>query len=374
MKLAFVRSFDTAISFRILKILKLFNKKSEPDSKIIKNILCVKFYGMGNLVMILPSIRAIKEKYPDVLITFLTNQENKGLLENTNLLNKIIYFKMGGFFKTVFSFLRLINFIKKQHIDMAIDFEQFARSPSILLFLTGIKQRIGFNLPTLDVYDRDLYSKTVLLTNKHMVEGFGELVTILSTKIKNELVKLDTDKKYIENLKKDINKFKYSNIIGIHSGTGPNADVRKWDKSNFANLCDKLIKEKNCLIIFTGSLSETKDTSEIMSKMKEKNNVLDMSGKTNISKLISIISVCDYFISSDTGPIHIAAAQGIHCIGLYGPNTPFIYGPYTDKKDIFYIKIACSPCMTNLNLKKTDCKNNVCMQKINVYEVFDSIK
>ena len=87
-----------------------------------------------------------------------------------------------------------------------------------------------------------------------------------------------------------------------------------------------------------------------------------------------MISFCDYYVSSDTGPIHIAAAQGVHCIGLYGPNTPVVYGPYTKDKTIFYTKLACSPCMTNLNLKETKCKNNLCMQKIRVEDVFNAIK
>lgn len=375
MNLSFVRWFDTFVGFPILKILKLFNSKNSQMPKNVHKILISKFFGLGNVVMTLPSVKALRKKYPKAKITYVTNIQNKGVLEYVKDVDEVLYFGMKGFFNSIFSYLRLISYIRKQKFDIAVDFEQFARAPAIFLFLSNIKYRIGFNTPTLKVLDRDLYTKTVPLTRQHMVEGFSDVVGLLGLNIEKKLPTLETDSKFTNRIKSEVKRFRYSKIVGIHPGTGPNADVRRWPKDRFAKLCDELIEKKNSLIVFTaGSKSEVESVNDIIMLMKQKRNILNMAGKTSVHELVSLISLCDHYISSDTGPIHIAAAQNVHCIGLYGPNTPDIYGPYTNNKTIFYARLHCSPCMTNLNLKETKCKNNLCMQKISVAEVFNAVK
>jgi len=374
MNLDFVRKFDSFVGFPVLKILKLFNDKHKKAPEKINKIILTKFFGLGNLVMTLPCVVALRKKYPNAKIVYLTNIQNKGLLENVEEIDEVIYFNMKGLFNSIRSYFEIISKLRKEKFDVALDFEQFARAPAIMLFLSNIKYRIGFNTPTLKVLDRDLYNKTVPLTNKHMVEGFMDIISVLNIKANKRLIPLKINDAFTSRMKKDFKKFRYTKIVGIHPGTGPNADVRRWSKERFAKLCDDLISKKNMLVIFTaGSKSECDSVNDIISLMKEKNNTINMAGKTSISELSSLISLCDYYVSSDTGPIHIAAAQSTHCIGLYGPNTPVVYGPYTNNKTIFYARLACSPCMTNLNLKETKCKNNLCMQKITVKDVFDSI-
>src|SRR5205814_71811 len=78
-------------------------------------------------------------------------------------------------------------------------------------------------------------------------------------------------------------------------------------------------------------------------------------------------------ISNDTGPIHLATGQGAPVIGLYGPNTPALYGARGAHAMAFYLGLPCSPCMTNVNEKASDCQNNICMTLITVDQVIKSL-
>jgi ADP-heptose:LPS heptosyltransferase len=79
-------------------------------------------------------------------------------------------------------------------------------------------------------------------------------------------------------------------------------------------------------------------------------------------------------ISSDTAPVHIASAMGAPVVGLYGPNTPFLYGPSGDNNLVFYHQIPCSPCLTNTNRKLSKCSFARCMDGITVGEVAAGIE
>jgi ADP-heptose:LPS heptosyltransferase len=81
-----------------------------------------------------------------------------------------------------------------------------------------------------------------------------------------------------------------------------------------------------------------------------------------------------FVVSNDTATVHIASAMGTPVVGLYGPNTPFLYGPLGDNDLVFYSELPCSPCLCNITSKLSDCRKAVCMESITVDAVFDGIR
>ena len=75
------------------------------------------------------------------------------------------------------------------------------------------------------------------------------------------------------------------------------------------------------------------------------------------------------FISNDTGPMHIAAAQGINCIGIFGPNTPIKYGPYSKNSNFTYKGLSCSPCIGIKNNCFFYCRKQECVKTIDVDDI-----
>jgi ADP-heptose:LPS heptosyltransferase len=106
--------------------------------------------------------------------------------------------------------------------------------------------------------------------------------------------------------------------------------------------------------------------------------VINTCGKFDFNQFISLLKLSDLVVSADTAPVHLASCLSVPIVGLYGPNTPFLYGPWGDNNIWFYKKLDCSPCITNYNAKINRCRHpegeGACMRKISVDEVFLAIK
>lgn len=124
--------------------------------------------------------------------------------------------------------------------------------------------------------------------------------------------------------------------------------------------------------MMSGVESERNYVNSIIKKI-DKENCYNSCGVFNLKDFLHFMKKFDLFISNDTGPVHIAAACGVTSIGLYGPTSPLLYGPYGKNHIILYKKTACSPCVDNYNAKSTNCKDPLCMKKINPREVSEAI-
>ena len=351
------------------KIISLIFKKMGPEK--INRILIIKFWGFGNLLMTMPLIRAIKEKFPKAEINFLTLTNNKGILETLPHIKGIIYFRPK---KAIADFMRILLVIRKERFDTIIDLEQFLRLSAILTYLSGASNRIGFRKK--NEVRHLLYNKPVLYNDRqHTVKTFCDLAKSIGAETENfEPLPIEIgikDKEAVERFLAENNIDKNSMLIGMHIGSGENAaEVRQWPKENFAKLADMLASRK-AKIIFTGSKSEVPIINETISLMS--NKPLNAAGNLNLPQLAYLAEKCSLFVSNDTGPVHLAAAVKTRTVSFYGPNTPFLYGPVWGDNDVFYKNLPCSPCITNYNAKSTKCKDPVCITGIKVQDVYNLI-
>ncbi len=356
------------------KMIFLFRRK---PSKHIRNILMMKFWGFGNIIMITPSIKAIKEKFPYAKLTFVTLSKNKNILENNPYVDEIIYFQVDTLKQVILDILKLIFKLRKNKYDLILDFEQFARTSTILAYLSGTKNRVGF--VTSGQGRGFMYTKKVIYNNnQHMVKSFSDIVKAVGAQPKSyELTKLHVsskDRKFVEDYWKSVNITKKDFVIGMHVSSGENVTERRWPKENFAKLADEYVKLFGAKIVFTGAPTEKKFVQEVIDLMQDKENVINCSGKVNLSQLAALIDRCDVFVSNDTGPMHMAAAVATPTLSFFGPNTPHLYGPWQKHKIDFYLNMDCSPCITNLNNKSTDCRDAQCLKQITVEMVVKESK
>jgi heptosyltransferase-2 len=151
-----------------------------------------------------------------------------------------------------------------------------------------------------------------------------------------------------------------------------------WPSERYAELCNGIIKKRKAKIVFIGDENEIKLINSIHQKIENKNNTINLAGKITLNQLFYLISRCSLFIGNDAGPMHIAAAQGIETLGLFGPNLPIRFGPYGKGNIGLYKGYNCefSPCI-NVHLgqvpdclypKKSD-DYQKCMKNISVDDV-----
>jgi ADP-heptose:LPS heptosyltransferase len=142
--------------------------------------------------------------------------------------------------------------------------------------------------------------------------------------------------------------------------------TKLWDEEKFARLADRLITERRAVVIFTGSPDDRAITERILGMMRE--NALNWAGETTLRELAALASLADLFITTDTGPMHLAAAAGARVVALFGPTAPWRTGPYGPGHVVVRNGRACSPCF------RRTCDDGVrCMEEMTVEEVMEKI-
>jgi lipopolysaccharide heptosyltransferase II len=141
-------------------------------------------------------------------------------------------------------------------------------------------------------------------------------------------------------------------------------ETKLWDNLKFANLADRLIEQANADIIFTGGQEDREAIEYIISDMKTR--AANLAGKTDLKTLAALYEKTSIVVSTDTGPMHMAAAVGTPVVALFGPTAPWRTGPFGDDHQIVRADLECSPCF------KRQCKTIDCMKEISVVQVFDA--
>jgi ADP-heptose:LPS heptosyltransferase len=342
-------------------------------------VLAIKFYGLGNIVMLFPALGALRRAYPDLEIDFLTMAENQALLERSGAVNHVIPLDVSGYTAFARTLLRSVRMLRARGYDTVIDFEQFVKISTILAFLTGAPDRIGFNT---DGQRRGwLYTTRVVYTDsEHMSRIFMRLLRPLKIDTAPASSPIDTapedDASVEELLERHGIALDHFPVIVVHVGSGPNfyrVPLKRWPAKNFARLCDGLIERSGAAIVFTGKGDEERSLIlEVMTQMKHA--VVNTCDQLNIIELISLLKTCHLTIVNDTSVMHLSAALQTPVVAFFGPTAPVHYGPGNPEDLVFYKDLYCSPCLTNYNLKVSRCADPICIRTIGVEETLEGIE
>ena len=381
MNLKFIRIIDRYIGIPLCYVLHWINalyqlNKKKDDKKQVDKILMIKFWGIGNLVMLLPTIKAIREHYPNAQLDMFTLLQNQQVFYRNSFIDHTFFLSNKSLLLFVSTFLKAVFQLRRERYDKILDFEQFAKISSVFALLIQGRERIGFDTPGQGrgiAYTR----KVAYLDFTHMVETFFRIAKgagLNKADLSPLKLHIEEDERkrvalfFQEN---DIRKNDF--LVGVHIGSGDNMMAqRRWKIEKFAILADMLIDKYKLTIIFTGA---GKDESKLVGKTLSlmKNRSINAVDRLSLKELAFLIEQCLFFISNDTAPVHIASAMGTPVVAFFGPNTPYLYGPRGKNDLVFYRDLFCSPCITNYNAKIHKCDYSKCIEAITVEEVFDGI-
>ena len=302
-------------------------------SERFKNILITKPSSLGDIVLALPALRALRLSFPEAKISWLIRPEFAPLLENHPHLDEIITFDRKLLGKAWFhprafgALMSLISKLRRSNFDVIFDFQGLFRTAS-LAWLSGCKTRFGManarEFATFfythkvtqeieDIHMTDFYLKIIQAAG---ASDFGvEFGFPQNPEVKDSVDKLLTGHGIQDN---------YAVLI-----PGSAHQDKCWPPERFAQLAEKISSQYNLSIVATGSASE----AGIVEKVKEKTDVTIMSlaGQTSLSQLVALLKRARLIVSNDTGPGHIAAALGVPLVIMFGRANPIRLHPYRRK-------------------------------------------
>lgn len=287
----------------------------------IKKILVIRTDRIGEVLLSTPILTALKEKWPEAEISVMVRPEVRGLLEGNPNVNEIIEWIPAFPTFAGTEMTNLVRFLKANKFDVVIIVNP-KKEFHLAAFLARIPIRVGFDrkwgfLLTHKV--KDMKS----LAERHEVEYNLDLVRAIGIEPKDRrpvLIVTDTDKDKIRKYKDKEGKIgenKGKGIIAIHPCTSN--PKKQWPVEYFARLGD-LLSQDGVKVALVSGQEGLATTRQVISKMK--NKPLDLSGKLTLKELAAFFKKCDFVISGDSGPVHIAAAVGTPVVVLFGRQDP----------------------------------------------------
>ncbi len=162
--------------------------------------------------------------------------------------------------------------------------------------------------------------------------------------------------------------------VFIHIGSG--GVLRRWPEERFADLSGRLLQLDLTLnIALIGAKSDYERAHRIMERMKYPySRVVNGCGAFDLSGLKAAMKSGSLYIGLDSGPMHIAASTGIPVVALMGPQSPDVFGPRGDGRRIVYKAYPCSPCWQFACVYNPGGGTGRCISDITAEEVFTEAK
>jgi ADP-heptose:LPS heptosyltransferase len=360
------------------KIKKKAQKRSvnELRSDKITNVLAVSSTAIGDTLLSTPAVRAAHQILKNASIDFMVRDKFSELFENNPDIRRLVPYP--GRFKGIFS---LLNIIKSINYDLCLVFHDSDPCPVQAAYLADIPfiVRIGFKDESVAPF---LNIRVPYRDEVHAIEQrLDVLRTLFNVKLDSpsdiRLVlpaSIEESETFWKDLFKDLESHYIKNKrIGFQiSASRP---YKTWPRRHFLELGKRLLAySEDINVILFGGPGDKKIGEEIAAGMANRPNhrlrIINLAGRLPLRKLPAALKGLDLFITSDTGPFHMAIALKIPTISLFVPSSVRHTGPYQDLEIHRVIKKPrpCNPCIEKY------CTNPNCMSLISVKEVFEATK
>ena len=339
------------------------DNNANPDNILVRSVNWI-----GDAVMTMPAITALRKAYPESKISLLVKPSVAPIFEQDPHIDNFVLY--GDKFKGVLGKLKLAYALRRMGFSMAI-LLQNAFDAALIAFLSGIPERIG--------YKRDGRGK--LLTKPvpfhgddrklHHINYYLNLLTSAG-------IPAATSQPYIY-LSLDERLAARSTLAGLARpvlGINPGASfgsAKRWAPERFAGVASRFMSDTGGSVVIFGGNNEIHIAFEIEKLVSghKSDRLLNLAGKTSLRALASLIAECDVIVTNDSGPMHIAYAVGTPLVSIFGSTDPHLTGPPPGNNNIaLKFSLSCGPCF------ERTCRNNDmrCMDAITADDVYQGVK
>jgi lipopolysaccharide heptosyltransferase II len=333
-----------------------------------QRILIFNVNWLGDVLFSSATIRNIRRNYPDSYIASIIPSRCYPVLKDNPYLDEVIIFDEKDRHKGMLEKIKFVKLLKEKKFDTVFLLHR-SFSRALICRLAGIKQRIGH-------YTKKrafLLTKNIIpppVDSLHRIDYYLDVIEKAGLRIEDRYLDFlftPEDEARVDDFfkKNSINTQDFAVVINL----GGNWMPKRWPPDYWAGLADKLIAEFSAKVIITGSIADFPLANRIKGAMKESPFIA--CGVFNLKQLGALASKVALFISSDTGPLHIAnAVRAKKIIAIFGPTAQNVTGPYPATNTVVLQKdVGCAiPCY------KVNCPDNRCMQAVMPDEIIAEVK
>ncbi len=335
-------------------------------------ILIIQLADIGDLVLSLPAIGALRAALPDAHLTLLTTRHAAAIISDAGLVDAVLTFDKHAFDRPS-ALLRPRNAraaaalawaLRRARPDAAVMLHHFSTRAGGLKFRAllaagGAPVRVGLasrfapplTHPVPDAgfgahHQADYWLSLV----DRLLAAFGHAPAPRAAAITLSAVDSPLPPKGDRPR------------IAVHAGSGGYSTARRWEAARFAQVADHLHAAHDAEIVLLGGRGD--DTPAVRAALRAPAH--DLSGRTTLAELAAALRSCDLFIGADSGVMHVAAAVGVPVVALFGPSNADAWRPYSARSIVVRAGVRCSPCAyvgTGVGARE-GCPARTCMRLI----------
>ena len=346
----------------------------------IKRVLVLKFWGIGSIIMAGYLLRGIKASDPEVRIDLATISSNREAAELVGGVDDLVTFDISsGPMGVISGILDLLKQVYRRQYDVVLDLEYLTRFTALVTFFSRAPLRAGF-------YARGFWRgnfhdvRVPFNPYWHVRENFLNMGKAAGWDISApSCTKIDPGGEARREAEQFLEKEGVEKpYIVINPNAGETSLERRWPTDRFAHLAKRIDKELGMRAVVIGAAGEYDTVMEVVSGAGG-DAAVSAAGKLTLHGLAALLEGAAAVVSNDSGPLHLACHVGTPVVGLYGPETPVLWGPVTPDgihAGVLFRNLDRSPCINVHNMKTVVClrKGAECLLDISADEVFEALQ
>ncbi len=330
---------------------------------MLKRILVVNPFGIGDVLFSMTLVEAVKQFAPDTRIGFLCNERTEALVRMNPSIGEVFVFNRDHYrdlWKRGWTpFFRelgpLLGLIRKSRFDAMIDLS-LGREYNFIGMCLGIRERIGL----------DYKGRGVFLTKKKKISGYADEHVVDTQLALLELIGIPAEKKPIKvsltvssGAKRRIEAIFRENGIGASDPVlavapgggkswGKDAIFKQWDPDRFAAVAERFCETRGRRVVLLGDAGERELLERTASRLRMKAAIV--SGEV-LEAVAALLLRSELLLCNDGGLLHLANALGIRTVSIFGPVDEKVYGPYHKgvAHEVVTQAVPCRPCYKNFH-------------------------
>lgn len=307
-----------------------------------KRILVFQTAFLGDVILTLPMIQVLHDRYPDAKIDVVTTPVAAEFLFNHPAISEIIKYDKRKTQKGLKGMLAMAIFLRRRSYDLAVVPHRSLRT-TLIMARSSIPQRIGFSTAAASFLYHHIarYDKT-----QHEVERNLSLLTPLGIDIRQKelpsLYPSQQDKHFIDRFLFEREILVQDNLIAIAPGSV--WKTKRWLPERFAELALRFVKE-GYQVLIVGGKDDAGIAETIVAQSRHK-MIYDCTGQLTLLQSSELLRRCRVLITNDSAPLHMGVAMRTPVVAVFGATVPeFGFSPYGDRDVVVEIKdLPCRPC------------------------------
>ena len=337
---------DRYIGSLLCFLLGGFQSRPLVQNRDPQRILLLQLSAIGDTILTIPTIRAIRERFPEAHLAMVASSINLQYLEGCPYIDQHIPCRLEELVKSPRKLIAFIIGLRRQQFDWAIDFEHWPRLSTLIAYGSGAPRRIGFRSE--GQHRHYLFTDVVEhVPGQHEVVNFLKIARLLGCLIKETNLEVwlkREDEGWVREFFNEMGIDPNRPVVAMHPEAGRRGEPRRrFPHDRFVSVADALVERYNAQVILTGAPSEVELSQQIASQTRSSCAVA--AGKTQINQLAALFANTDFLICGNCGPMHLAAAAGTPVIALHGPTNPSQWAPWGRGHTILHVDVPCSPCL-----------------------------